>query len=104
MSIVSIASSGSFARPVSCSISEGLNALFLIASPFMRRFPCSDNANPPIVCYSGIDMNNYQESDRANHSNGMPTLLRIFKAIRDDDMQRIVPNAFREVEADAMLQ
>jgi len=49
-------------------------------------------------------MNNYQESDRANHSNGMPTLLRIFKAIRDDDMQRIVPNAFREVEADAMLQ
>jgi len=71
----------------------------------MRRcFPRSNNANSLVVRYYGIDVNNYQHGDCANHADGMPTLLCIFKAIRNDNMQRIVPNAFREVEADAMLQ
>jgi hypothetical protein len=77
----------------------------LIASPFMRRrFSRSDNAHPLIVGYSGINVNDDQDGDCANHADGMPTLLRIFKAIRHDDMQRIVPNALCEVEADSMLQ
>jgi hypothetical protein len=49
-----------------------------------------------------VCVNDKQDGDRADRSNGVPSLIPILEPIRDDDVQGIVPNALREIEGDAM--
>lgn len=43
-------------------------------------------------------MYNNEDRDRTHHSQSVPTLLAVFEPIRHDDMQRVVPDFFRQFE------
>jgi len=44
-----------------------------------------------------------QNGDRTHHADGMPPFFVGLEAIREDDMQRVVPDPPRQIERDPML-
>ncbi|SCX19812.1 hypothetical protein DSM25559_1899 [Agrobacterium rosae] len=62
------------------------------------RLAGSDNANDSVIFTRGIAMYNNEDRDRTHHSQSVPTLLAVFEPIRHDDMQRVVPDFFRQFE------
>ena len=58
---------------------------------------------PVLILRIWIGVNDQQKSDRANHANDMPALLSILDPIREDDVQRIVPNLLGNIESQAVF-
>lgn len=55
-----------------------------------RRFAGTDDPHPLLVVGIRVDVNDHQEGNRTNYPDRMPSLVAVFDAIRDDDMQGVI--------------
>src|SRR5260221_8566204 len=113
MSVRSMSSSDIASRRATCSRSSDVNGLLgsslnltlLIPPPFASR--CSarahDSYNLLPVFFVQIDMDDDEEGARADEPDSVPSLLVILRLIEPNFEVRVVPDAGRCLERDAML-
>ena len=51
-----------------------------------------------------VCVNDKKDGDRTDHSDSVPALFTVFKPIRDDNVQGIVPNTPREIKGDTVAR
>ena len=65
--------------------------------------PCANDADMAFIIGHGVSVNRNQNCYRTHDTNRMPALFPVYKAIRQNDMQRIIPDLFREFESQAVF-
>ena len=66
-------------------------------------FASTDNSNALFVRHVRAGMNNEQDYLSSDHTDRVPSLLPVFKAVGHDEMEWIIEDLPREIKSDTVL-